>query len=120
MPCASAVPGASAILAVGKPRPVARLAPPVTRPDTRHHQPSICAAPLTSPWASSARMAPEENTSPASATCATTATPPWRPPRPADPVRAPRPAQGLGVAAAALAEAEVVADDDVGRGELGC
>ena len=31
MPCASAVPGASAMLAVGKPRPVPRLAPP------RHH-----------------------------------------------------------------------------------
>ena len=112
MPCASAVPGASAMLAVGKPRPVPRFAPPITVPVTRHQWPSISAAPCTSPCASSARMALDENTSPASATCATTVTP--------KPCAAPGTAQRLGIAGAALAEVEVVADHHVRHVRAAC
>ena len=102
MPCASAVPGGSTRLAVGIAEAGAALGAAHHRAG---HAPPVAehlAAPATSPCASSARTALEENTSPASATWATTVTP--------KPCAAPARRSVSGSPRTALAEAEVVAD----------
>src|SRR4029453_6759190 len=83
------------MFAVGKPKPVPRLAPPTTVPATRHSRPSRRAAPLTSPCARRRRMALDEKTSPSSAPGGS-------------PVR-PKPGGAPGVPA----EEEVVPDNDM-------
>ncbi len=64
MPWAGIWRGSSLKLAVGKPRPVPRLAPPVTVPFTRHQCPSRSAAAATSPAVSRSRMRLDEMMAP--------------------------------------------------------
>ena len=94
-----------------KSQPRAAAVPPTTVPETRQKWPIISAAPATSPWASSARMAEEENTSPASPTWATMVTP--------KPCALPARRRASGSPARLAAETEIIADHDVTDAEAG-